>query len=143
MSLCEFKFGQNWNLIYKASLDGFEASDFHSKCDDKSKTLVIIKSTNGNVFGGYTEQLWNNGCSFKIDPNAFIFSLINKENKPLKVKCSPNNGIRCDHNYGSVFGGNHGASDLVIDTDSNINNNSYSYFGHCYTLPDYSFNSNF
>ena len=47
----------------------------------------------------------------------------------MKLKCSPNNGIRYDHNYGPVFGGNHGASDLVIDTDSNINYNSYSHFG--------------
>jgi hypothetical protein len=36
MSLCELKFGQKWNLIYKASQDGFKSSDFHSKCDDKT-----------------------------------------------------------------------------------------------------------
>jgi len=59
LALCEFPVDQKWNLIYRASRDGFEASSFHSKCDDKPNTLVIIKSTNGNVFGGYTEQSWN------------------------------------------------------------------------------------
>ena len=34
MSLCEFPMYQNWSLVYRASQDGFEASQFHSKCDD-------------------------------------------------------------------------------------------------------------
>ena len=66
MSLCEFSKDQKWNLIYKGSKDGFKASDFHSKCDDKSNTLVIVKSSNGNVFGGYTEQSWS-GSDINID----------------------------------------------------------------------------
>ena len=31
MSLCEFPVDQKFNLIYKATKDGFEASSFHSK----------------------------------------------------------------------------------------------------------------
>ena len=31
-------------LIYRGSDDGFKASDFHKKCDDKGTTLFIIKS---------------------------------------------------------------------------------------------------
>ncbi len=54
MFLCEFQNTQKWNLIYRASQDGFEAANFHSKCDNKPNTLVIIKSENGNIFGGYT-----------------------------------------------------------------------------------------
>ena len=34
------------NLIYKASVDGFGASDFHRKCDKKEKVMVIIKANN-------------------------------------------------------------------------------------------------
>ncbi len=71
-------------MIYKGSKDGFKASDFHSKCDDKSNTLVIVKSSNGNIFGGNTEQSWLNTDPISVridknDPKAFIFSLINKE----------------------------------------------------------------
>jgi hypothetical protein len=86
ISLCEFPVDQKWTLIYRASQDGFEASSFHDKCDDKPNTLIIIKSTNGNVFGGYTEQSWS-GSGYKVDPNAFIFSLINQDSEPLKMKC--------------------------------------------------------
>ena len=59
MALCEFPIDQIWNLIYRASQDGFEIANFHSKCDDKPNTLGVIKSENNeNVFGGYTEQSW-------------------------------------------------------------------------------------
>lgn len=53
MSLCEFSADQEWNSLYRASQDGFEAAQFHSKSDNKPNTLVLIKSANGNVFGGY------------------------------------------------------------------------------------------
>jgi len=56
MSLCQFTADQNWDLIYRASRDGFEASSFHSKCDDKPNTLVIngiaCSFLDGPIFGG-------------------------------------------------------------------------------------------
>ena len=74
--MCEFQFSKKWNLIYRSSRDGFEASSFHSKCDNKPNTLIIIKSTNGNVFGGYTEKSWNHSGGLygdvKNDPNSFL-----------------------------------------------------------------------
>jgi len=136
--LCEFPVYQRWNLIYRASQDGFQASDFHSKCDEKPNTLVIIKSTNDKIFGGYTERSWS-GASISVDKpdsNAFIFSLTNKENRPLKIKCSPNNGIRCNDTHGPIFGGQAGSSDLVIANNSNKNNESFSNLGHYYTHPE-------
>jgi hypothetical protein len=33
---------KDWQLIYKASKDGFQAIDFHSRCDGFSNTLVIV-----------------------------------------------------------------------------------------------------
>jgi hypothetical protein len=32
------------SLLYRASRDGFSASDFHKACDNKGPTLVIIKN---------------------------------------------------------------------------------------------------
>jgi len=61
---------QKWNLIYKGSKDGFKSRDFHSKCNNKPNTLVIIKSSNGNVFGGYTEKSWSNIDSISIGANS-------------------------------------------------------------------------
>ena len=50
--------GQKATLLYRASEHGFKASDFHSKCDNKGKTISLIQDTNDNVFGGYTSQSW-------------------------------------------------------------------------------------
>jgi hypothetical protein len=140
MSLCEFKVDQKWNLIYRASQDGFEASKFHSKCDNKLNTLIVIKPTNGNVFGGYTEQTWNHAYNYKADPNSFIFSLINEFNKPIKIKCiSPEKAIASNERYGPVFGSY--PHDIVIFDKSNTNIVSYSNLGHSYTHPDYAYGS--
>jgi hypothetical protein len=136
--LCEFPIRQKWNLIYRASKDGFEATNFHSKCDNKPNTLTIIKSTNDNVFGGYTEQKWNQIFYYKDDPNSFLFSLINKLNKPIKIKWSKSDGIYFGSNYGPIFGGGH---DLCIADKSNINTTSYSNLGLSYIHPDYVFGS--
>jgi len=143
ISLCEFPFGKKWSLIYRASRDGFEANKFHTKCDNKSKTLIIIKSTNGYVFGGYTEKSWNHSGGLfsdaKNDPNSFIFSLINKNQRPIKLKWLQKYAIYCHTMCGPVFGG---GSDLSIADQSNVNTDSYSNLGFSFTHPDYAYESN-
>jgi len=137
LTLCEFPLNQKWNLIYRASRDGFKASQFHAKCDNKPNTLIIIKSTNDNVFGRYTEQSWtpfdydlvlkqlftNRSRAQGLfnrssDPNAFIFSLINYLNRPLKIKCEnslPATSTNRD------FGPRFVLHELIISDESNTN----------------------
>ena len=76
-----------FELIYKASVDGDSAENFHKKCDNIWKpTLVVIQSNNGYRFGGYTTGNWGI-YNDQEDANAFVFSLTNK----VKVKVqSPN-----------------------------------------------------
>jgi hypothetical protein len=138
MSLCTFPVDQKWNLIYRASQDGFEAAKFHTKCDNKPNTLILVKSINDNVFGGYTEQTWNQTGGYKADLNSFIFSLINKHNEPIKIKCSEKYGIYCHNSCGPVFGCN----DFHITDKSNANTSSCSNLGPSYKHPDYAFGSN-
>ncbi len=131
----------------KGSRDGFGVDDFHIKCDKKPNTLVIIKSEHGNIFGGYTEESWSNTDFLspyidKSDSNAFLFSLINKENRPLKMKCSSNQGgIRCNNTCGPIFGGKAGYSDIWIDNLSYLSPVNHSYLGHYYTHSDYKYGS--
>jgi len=127
------------NSIYRASRDGFETANFHAKCDNKPNTLIIIKSANGNVFGGYTKQSWEHINDYKADPKAFIFSLINKDKKPLKIKCSDNNAIYCVNQYGPIFGD---GNDIFISDKSNKIRNSQSWLGRSFVHPDYALGSN-
>jgi len=139
MALCEFSIDQKWNLIYRASQDGFQYVNFHSKCDNKPNTFIIIKSASGNIFGGYTEQTWNHPASWKADPNSFIFSLMNKFNRPLKIKCTGNDAIFSSSDYGIIFGDGH---TIYISENSNENTKSCSSFGSSYIHPDYASGSN-
>lgn len=40
-------------LIYRASIHGFASQNFHQCCDGKGPNIVVIRSENGNLFGGY------------------------------------------------------------------------------------------
>ena len=49
----------DYTLLYRASRNGWNASNFHSCCDNKGPTVTVVK--NGNyIFGGYTERSWEN-----------------------------------------------------------------------------------
>ena len=52
--------GYNYDmkLLYRASEHEYTAKSFHECCDDKGPTLIVIKSSGGWIFGGYTTQSW-------------------------------------------------------------------------------------
>jgi len=153
MKLCEF-LPLPWRLLYRASKNGFNAEHFHAKCDGHRNTLTIVETQGGvpYVFGGYTSETWSSLGEWKTDKNAFVFSLINKRNKPVKIsvdtlvgvgkggtKRSQNDAIYCSSNYGPTFGRGH---DLYIASDCNRNDNSYSYLGYTYRHTKYAQGSN-
>ena len=129
--------GRKWSLLYQGSRDGFEATDFHSHCDYKRNTLTIVKSTSGNIFGGFTNAQWNPNEPRQFGNIAFIFSLVNKENKPLlfeKTSNDRNCSIYSLNQRGPIFGGGY---DIYISDSSNTNSSSYSNLGFSYTHPEY------
>jgi len=50
-------------LLYRASRNGWAASNFHSCCDNKGPTATVIKSGD-YIFGGYTDQSWDGKSYF-------------------------------------------------------------------------------
>ena len=69
----------SFNLLFKATTDGQLASDFHKKCDGKVQQLVFIKTTEGEIFGGYTKVGFRNRGNAYKDNKAFVFSCFNKK----------------------------------------------------------------
>jgi hypothetical protein len=47
-----------YEKIFAASKDGWNASDFHKHCDNEGPSLTIIQSSAGNIFGGFTKLNW-------------------------------------------------------------------------------------
>lgn len=86
-------------LIYRASRDGDNPKDFHSKCDGIEPTISIFKTTNGFTFGGYTDKGWDNKSSDLKTSNTFLFSFNNK-----KIYPGINGGqIYCSSTHGPWF----------------------------------------
>jgi hypothetical protein len=141
INLCEFSPNDKWSLLYRGTRDGFGAQDFHSKCDNKSPTLSIFKAHDSSyIFGGFTTVSWDGSSRWNWDPNAFLFSLTNKDNKPLKMKIDPNRhqyAIGCYSRWGPTFG-----DDIRIAYNSNTTMNSLSNLGHTYLHPQYAQGTN-
>ena len=49
--------GTNWKLCWRATRDGWNATAFHSLCDEKGPTITIIK-VGKYIFGGFTSLPW-------------------------------------------------------------------------------------
>jgi len=130
-----------YDLIYKASRDGDKSESFHSKCDNIKNTLIIIKSTTGKIFGGFTTQLWNHS-GYVNDPLAFAFSINNQKIYNIIDNKSGNYAIYSNNLYGPCFGEgtDFGLYSGCIDKNSNWCYNKKTYnFGndHLNGLPSF------
>jgi hypothetical protein len=51
----------NWSVCWRATRDGFDVKNFHSRCDWKKPTLTLVKVENNKtnlIFGGYATESW-------------------------------------------------------------------------------------
>ena len=67
------------NLLFRATRDGKNGKDFHKNCDEKRNQLIFIKTTKGNIIGGYTEIGYKSSGKYIKDDNTFVFSLFKKK----------------------------------------------------------------
>ena len=95
--------------------------------------MATYVATNGNI--RFTEKPWTSDICVVSDPKAYIFSLVNQENKPFV--CSNRGAIRCFPGYGPMFGDDDSKRDIWIKSDSNSNEDSSSNFGLMFEHPDY------
>jgi hypothetical protein len=141
INLCEFTPNDKWTLLYRGTRDGFGSDVFHSRCDGHTNTLTILKAKQSSyIFGGFTTVSWDGSSLWKSDRNAFIFSLTNKDNKPLKIKIDSNehqHAICCYSKFGPIFG-----IEIVIANNTNTTMDSYSNLGWAYLHPLYTYRSN-
>jgi len=93
----------------------------------------VVKATTGYIAGGYASVSWTSYGSYVSDSNAFLYTLTNPSNMPLKLAISDSgNALYNGPSYGPTFGGGH---DMHISDASNANTGSYSSF-HSYSYPN-------
>ena len=90
---------------------------FHNKCDNKGKTITLIKNEKGNIFGGYSSiSLASLNDEYHSVLDSFLFTLTNIYNtQPTKfVSKNDQKEIKLNKGYGPAFGSGH---DLGINAD--------------------------
>ena len=110
---------KNIKLLLDSKKDGDRTSTFYGKCSGKSPTLILVKTKDGNKFGGYTSIPWKNNGGTQTDKQSFIFSL-NKMKKYEVIK--PENAIETSIDY-FAFGG--GTSDFYIEDKCHSHTENY------------------
>merc|ERR1712228_331329 len=115
-----------WNMIYRSSKHGGSEQIFKRMCHDKKNIICLIKSTNGNIFGGFTSAGWigSHGATYNSDDKAFLF-LVRSSNgyKPRVFKClNGSQALYNQTNYYCFFNGND--CSIYINQDGRTGNAS-------------------
>ena len=119
--------------IYRASEDGDQAQNFHSFCDNNTNIIVLIKTKDKKIFGGFTSKGFNISNTNIIDNSAFVFSLNNKQIYHVK---KDKHAISCYENCGPCF------TQILYIPDKFFINSSYTFIKNLnyLTTEDYQIN---
>eukprot|EP01044_Picomonas_judraskeda_P011547 COSAG03_NODE_1583_length_3839_cov_3.446791_1_plen_261_part_00 len=127
-----------FELLFRASRDGWRSADFHAACNNKGATLTVVRSESGHTFGGYADRPWQSSGGYAASPGAFLFGLRTAQGQgPLKLAQggahrNAGRAVYDPANGAPTFGGGH---DLHIADSANANTNSYANLGRCYDPP--------
>jgi len=115
-----------FKLIYRGSRDGYTPQAFHDKCDKYKNTVTLVHSNYGKIFGGFVDIDWVATNTYKPTPNAFLFSLSDKEKYDLK---HASHAIYSNSGHLATFGS---GFDFNLAANCDSVNSSYSNFGTGY-----------
>lgn len=119
-------------VLYVASVDGDDVSQFHRACDGKGSTIVVVKSINGSVFGGYTDVEWASEGAWKNSQTSFVFRLLPTFKKYDIKRDMVSKAVYHGVQYGPIFG--YGNS-IRIENNSLSNENSRTQGSYSYKIP--------
>lgn len=71
------------DLLYKGPYYNFDSLAYHSKYDNIVPCLILVETSIGCRFGGFTNKTWKGENEYKKDPTAFLFSLDFLEKYPI------------------------------------------------------------
>ena len=121
-----------FKLVYRASRDGGDASEFHKRCDELGPNVTLVKTDKNKRFGGFTfcnwgipqkylEKMKSNAGILKQDQCSFCFSLDLKKIYYHDDKKGKEDAIFCSNKFGPTF-----CSNIFA-----INNNMLTKGGYC------------
>ncbi|CAL9686923.1 unnamed protein product [Knipowitschia caucasica] len=104
------------HLLYKATVHGFAANNFHTRCDLQGPTICVAYNNSGFVFGAYTTKDYLQTNENVIDGSAFLFSMSEERPRPVRVGVNAGQPAFVD----TATGPNFGALQFLHDNTANI-----------------------
>jgi hypothetical protein len=130
----------SWNLVYRASLFGFDATEFHKACDSHAlggNYVVVVRAENGRIAAAYNRGGFSSDGGSSSNCNGFIMAIGDDGScgaqfyRNEEDAGEPLAGICNFDNYGPVFN-----TDLAIGSNCHENVNSTSRLGMAYGWED-------
>ncbi|KAM7256949.1 hypothetical protein ACFE04_012690 [Oxalis oulophora] len=75
--------GRDLACCYKATIDGFSATNFHSFCDFKGPCVIIGYTTDSFKFGAFNPEGYRSTDDYYDTFDAFLFYYINDDPNPI------------------------------------------------------------
>ena len=92
-----------FKLLFRMSRDGTSTISFHSKCDSKGKTIILVETKDGKRIGGYTSLQWNMEGEKKYGDNLWLFTFENNMYRFHLMKQDGRGAIICNMSNGPSF----------------------------------------
>ena len=61
--------------IYRGSRDGWSKEIFNARVWGQGANLILVKTKQGAIIGGFTTKSWGPGSAYVVDDAAFIFNM--------------------------------------------------------------------
>mgnify|MGYP001066124491 FL=1 len=134
---------QDCELLFRASQHSFSSRAFHQCCDGHAHTVVLVRSTGGSLFGGYSGCTpWESprqvgGAWRSSHQTSFLFSLQHpgpqiQTGVPYPCR-DPARELRMGAGLGPSFGA---GADLSLAHHGHLNRRSMSALGHSFGGPE-------
>jgi hypothetical protein len=118
------------------------AAAFHTACDHKGPTLVLIECQDGASYGGYTSISWTSNNGSQTDTEAFLFRIANftschkKQASQKFARTGAGDDIFSSLGYGPTFGGGEDLLTFTTSAGLSLSCNAYSYSTSGPLIPD-------
>ena len=117
--------------LYKASVNGWNASTFHKLCDGKGATITIATLEDRRFIGAYSPISWGTTNGYINNLNTFLYDNDKKYTTNESIWGRGNYAIYQLNSNGPTFGGGHDFVSLQAGSSSmNLVNNAFTYLNN-------------
>eukprot|EP01084_Bolivina_argentea_P056936 104110_1 len=65
-----------WKLFYSTAVHGISMNTLYNNCENIGESIIIIKDSNNNIFGGFVDVEWTVSTEYRGSIDCFVFHFI-------------------------------------------------------------------